>query len=84
MINQNPSMIAAIKISRLEKLTGKTVALMPADFFKCSLKAERVVRTPEHVVLWFHVDRIKYIEYLKNTNNICRKREVNVRNRIRK
>ncbi len=83
-MQQNPGMIAAIKISRLERLRCATVPIMPADFQLAGLKAERIVRTPNHEVLWFHVNRIDYINWLKKTHSISKKREINVRDSLRK
>ncbi len=81
---QTQAMIVGIKIARLEKLKCLTIPLLPGNFRESGLKPVRTVYDQEGKPLWFHVNRIDYINWLKRTNMIFKKREVNVRDCLRK
>ena len=66
---------ALISIERLEKRTHKLVALTPREAVRTGLPIIRRMTNGEtQQPMFFYVDRLQYIEYLKQQHNLHKKR----------
>lgn len=64
-----------VLLKRLEQKKGPTIGLTPQEFKQCGLPAQRVILNRfDGNVLFYHVDRLKYIEQLKDLHQLFHKR----------